>query len=145
MPRQIRQPGQGGMERGDPPAYTRPGDQFLDPVFRARLEQAILQQHERITGETPWNNNRRNVPREVTDTRVVVHLEWPPRVNQARDECPGAPTAQVAWADNTAEHRQNLLDRVMDMKTKLLECFFFLIYIFILLHFPTYIQFLCAL
>ena len=27
-------------------------DQFTDPVFRARLERAILQQYERITGET---------------------------------------------------------------------------------------------
>ena len=69
----------------------------------------ILQQHERITAETPWNNNRRNVLREVTNTGVVIHLEWPPWVNQARDEHPRAPTVQAAWADNTAEHRQNFL------------------------------------
>ena len=55
-----------GEEEGEeetPPAYTRPvRDQFIDPVFRAGLERVILQQHERITGETPWNNNR-NIPR----------------------------------------------------------------------------------
>ena len=81
----IRQPGrgQGGRGRGDPPAYTRPNeDQFTDPVFRARLKRAILQQYERLTGETPWNNNRhidrRNVQREITNTGVTVTPELPP-------------------------------------------------------------------
>ena len=97
----------------------------------------ILQQYERITGETPWNNNRRNVPREITNTKVTVAPEWPPRVNLARDEHPRAPTPPPAQVDNRAEHRQNLLDGVADMRTKLLDCFFFLIYILLLLHFLT--------
>ena len=117
----------------------------MDPIFKARLEQAILQQYERLTGETPWNNHRRNVLREITDTGVTVTLELPPRVNLARDERPrviAVPTAQV---DNRTDHRQNLLDRVADTRTKLLDCFFFLIYILLLLHFLAYIRFLCAL
>ena len=148
MSRWIRQPGwgQGGRGRGAPPAYTRPNeDQFTDPIFRARLERVILQQYERITGETPWNNNRRNILREITDTRVTVTPGLPPRVNLARDECPRVPTLPPAQVDNRAEHRQNLLDGVADMRTKLLDCFFFLIYILLLLHFLTYIHFLCAL
>ena len=148
MSRRIRQPGwgQGGRGRGDLPAYTRPdGDQFLDPVFRARLEWVILQQYERITGETPWNNNRRNVPGEATDAGAIITLEWPTRVNLACDEHPGAPMPPPAQVDNRAEHRQNLLDGVVDTRTKLLDCFFFLIYILLLLHFLTYIRFLCAL
>ena len=146
MPRWIRQPGWGRRGRGDPPDYTRPiGDQFLDPIFRARLEWAILQQHKRITGETPWNNNRRNIPREITNTGAPVAPEWPPRVNLAHDVQPGTPAPTPAHIDNRAEHRQNLLDGVADTRTKLLDCFFFLIYILLLLHFLTYIRFLCAL
>ena len=117
----------------------------MDPVFRARLEQAILQQYKRLTGETPWNNHRRNIPREITDTRVTVTLELPPRVNLARDEHPRVITVPTAQVDNRADHRQNLLDGVADMRTKLLDCFFFLIYILLLLHFLAYICFLCTL
>ena len=51
--------GQGGM----PPAHTRPdGNPFGDPTFRAQLSRAILGEIERITGQTPWNNNRGNIP-----------------------------------------------------------------------------------
>ena len=144
----IGQPGRGwgGRGRGDPPAYTRPNeDQFTDPVFRARLEWAILQQYKRLTGETPWNANRRGIPREIADTGIAVTPALPPQVNLAWDECPGSPVLTTARVDNRAEHRQNLLDGVADTRTKLLDCFFFLIYILLLLHFLTYIHFLCTL
>ena len=146
MPRKLRQSGRGGRGRGDPPAYTRPiGNPYKEPTFRAQLQRAILQEHERITGETPWNNNRRNVLRAVTDTGVTVTPEWPQQVNLAHDEHPRTPTLPPAQVDNRAEHRQNLLDGVANMRTKLLDCFFFLIYILLLLHFLTYIHFLCTL
>ena len=148
MSRRIGQPGQGrgGRGRGDPPAYTRPNeDQFTNPIFRARLERAILQQYERLTGETPWNANRRNVQREITNTRVTVTPDLTPRVNLTRDERPRVITKHPAQVNNRAEHRQNLLNGVADTRMKLLDCFFFLIYILLLLHFLTYICFLCAL
>ena len=145
MPRRLRQSGRGGRGRGEPPAYTRPiGNPYEEPTFRAHLWRAILQEHEWQTGETPWNNNWGNVPRE-NNTGVIVTLEFPPQVNLAHDERPRVPTAQPAWADTTAEHRQNLLDGVADMRTKLLDSYFFLIFIQTLLIFLTYIQFLSAL
>ena len=52
-------------------------------------------------------------------TTASVTLEWPPQVNLAHDQ--RVPTAQPAQADTMAEHRQNLLDGVMGMRTKLLD------------------------
>ena len=78
--------------------------------------------------ETPWNNHGRNVPTE-DNTGVRVTPEWPPWVNLARDQ-----RVLTAWPDvvNTiAEHRQNLLNGVADMRTKLLDSYFFLIHILI--------------
>ena len=83
--------------------------------------------------------------REITDTGVTVTPELPPRVNLAQEEHPRALAPPPAQVDNRAEHQQNLLDGVVDTRTKLLNCFFFLIYILLLLHFLTYICFLCAL
>ena len=101
-------------------------------------------EHKWITGETPWNNSRGNVPTE-DHTRVRVTLEWPPWVNLACEKCPRVPTAQPVWTNTMEEHRQNLLDGVVDTRTKLLNFYFFLIYIQTLLLFLTYIRFLCAL
>ena len=80
----------------------------------------------------------------VTNTGALVTPEWPPQANLACDECPRSPAPPPAQVNNRAKHRQNLLDGVADTRTKLLDCFFFLIYILLLLHLLTYIRFLCA-
>ena len=58
--------------------------------------------------------------------RVRVALEWPPRVNLARDQ--RVPMAWPDMVDTMAEHWQNLLTGVVDMRTKLLNSYFFLIF-----------------
>ena len=55
----------------------------------------------------------------VDSTGVVITLEFLPQVNLAHDQ--RVPTAQPAQAGTMAEHRQNLLDGVMGMRTKLLD------------------------
>ena len=67
-------------------------------------------------------------------------LEWPPQANLACEEQPRSPMTPPAQVNNRAEHRQNLLDGVADTRTKLLDCFFLLVYILLLLHFLTYIR-----
>ena len=98
--------------------------------------------------ETDWRdtlyNNRRNVPRE-DNTRVGVTLELPPQANETHEHVPGVPTAPTLWVDLVERHKQELLNGVADMRTKLLDSYFFLIFILVLLHFLTYIQFLCTL
>ena len=71
-------------------------------------------------------------------------LEFPPWVNQTCEWVPGVPTAQTLWVDLGERHKQELLNGVTDTRTKLLDSYFFLIYIGILLHFLIYIWFLCA-
>ena len=139
MLRRIRQPGQGGREEESPLPIPDPtginsstpsSEQDFSKQFSNNIRESLERHLGTIIEETFWERSQT--------------LEWPPWVNQAHDKCPGAPTAQAAQADRMAEHRQNLLDGVADMRTKLLNCFFFLIYIFILLHFLTYIWSLCA-
>ena len=63
MFRRLWQSGRGGRGRGEPPAYTRPvGNPYREPAFIAQLQRAIIWEHKQQTGETPWNNNRGNVP-----------------------------------------------------------------------------------
>ena len=137
MPRRLQQSGRGGRGRGEPPAYTRTNENPLrDPTVRAHLRRAILPEHEQQTGETPWNNNRGNILR-VDDTGVVITLKWLPQVNLAYDQ--RVPAAWPVLVNNTGRHRQELLNEVADMRTKLLKSYFFLIYIQTFSLFLTYI------
>ena len=72
-------------------------------------------------------------------------LEFPPWVNQAHEWVPGVPTAQTLQVDSTERHKQELLNKVADTRTKLLDSYFFLTFIQSFLLFLTYIQFLCTL
>ena len=109
-----------------------------DPRIRAALHQAIIREHELRTGQTSWNNNRGNIQRE-NNTRVTVTPEFPPAADQAPQHIPGGHPAPALRADPLDMHKQELLNRVVDMRTKLLNFYFFLIFILVLLHFPTYI------
>ena len=79
----------------------------------------------------------------MDNTAVRVTPEWLPQVNLARDI--RVPVAPAVLAGNTGRHCQELLDGGADTRTKLLNSYFFLIYIQTLLIFLTYIQFLYAL
>ena len=68
---------------------------------------------------------------------VRVMTEWLPQVNLAHDQ--RVPVVQTAQAGDTGRHCQELLDGVADTRTKLLDSYFFLIYIQTLLLFLTYI------
>ena len=84
--------------------HTRPFRNPLeDPAIRHQLRRAILQEHMRQSGETPWNNLGRNVPTE-DNTGVRVAPEWPPQVNLACDQ--RVPTAQPDVVNKMAEHQQ---------------------------------------
>ena len=101
MPQRLREQGRGGGGGGGgaPPTYTRPIVNPLDnPRIRAVLQQAIISKHELQTGETLWNNNQGNIPRE-NDTGVRVTPEFAPRAYQAPQNVPGACTAQVQRID----------------------------------------------
>ena len=65
-------PGRGGTGRGAPPTYTRTvGNPLTDPTFRAQLSCLIQGEIEQVTGRTPWNNNRDNVPTaRITGNRL---------------------------------------------------------------------------
>ena len=68
--RRLWQSGRGGRGRGKPPANTRPiRNPYEEPTFRAQLWWVIVREHKRQTGETPWNNDQGNVPRQ-NNTRV---------------------------------------------------------------------------
>ena len=131
-----------------PPANTRPiGNSFRDPPFRAQLQRAILREHERLTGQTPWNNNRGNIPAaQVTGVRLNPEV-------QARDITPRAQRviaeAPLARAETTAETWEILPDGLTDMRTQFLNSFFILVVINItlniLLLYLIYIQFFGAL
>ena len=147
MPWRLREQGRGRGGGGvQPPVYTGPIKNPLDdPRIRVVLQQAIIREHKLCTGETPWNNNRGNIQRE-NDTGIRVTPEFPPRANQAQTTIPRAQPAQdTLWGDPVERHKQELLNGVADMRTKLLNSYFFLMYILVLLHFLTYIWFLCNL
>ena len=73
--------------------------------------------------------------------------EFPPHGALTQQNVPGATPAQNQnqRVDLVDQHKQELLNGIVDTRTKLLDSYFFLIYFLILLHFLTYIQFLCAL
>ena len=136
----IREKGSG--QGAQPPTNTRPiRNPLKDPRIRASLRWAIIREHKLQTGETPWNNNRGNVLRENNAGVRVTH-EQPPWVNLACN-IPGATPAQnnTQRVDPFDRHKQELLNGVVDMRTKLLDSYFFLIFILVLLHFLTYIWF----
>ena len=89
---------------------------------------------------TPGNGDRGGIQRE-DDTRATVSPQDTSRANTAPQHIPGAfPAPQSNTADlGEQRHWQELLNRIADMRTKLLKSYFFLIHIFILLHFLTYI------
>ena len=79
-------------------------------------------------GQTPGNGDR-GVPRENNAEARI-----------APQNVPGAfPAPPVQRIDPFDWHKQELLNGVADTRTKLLDSYFFLIYISILLHFLTYI------
>ena len=131
----------GGGRGGVPPAHTRPitpvTNPLDDPRIRAILQWAIVREYELQTGQTPWNNNRGNVLRE-NNTRVTVTPEFPLWAEQAPQNIPGAHPASAQKADPLDRHKQELLNGVADTRTKLLNSYFFLIFIIVLLHFLTY-------
>ena len=90
--------------------------------------------------QTSGNNTGRNLPGEG-NTGIRVTLEWPPQVaHQATPQnIPGAPHDKVV-----ERHKQELLNSIAQMRTQLLNLYFYLVTI-IFLHFLTYIRFLCAL
>ena len=96
-----------------------------------------------MTNWTPWNNNRGDVPRE-NNTGIIVTPEFLPRAAQAPQNVSGAGPAQAQRADPLDRHKQLLLNRVVDMRTKLLNSYSFLTFIQTLLLFLTYICFLCT-
>ena len=69
--------------------------------------------------------------------------EFPPWVNQACEHVPGVPTAQPVWVDLVEWHKQEF-NRVVEMRMKLLDSYFLVIFVIVLLHFLTYIRFLCT-
>ena len=121
------------------------------PIPDQTVINSLISFSEQDLSEQFSNNMRESLERhlgtiiEETFQEWSQTPEWPPRANLACDEHPRSPTPPPAQVNNRAEHRQNLLDGVVDTRTKLLDCFFFLIYILLLLHFLTYICFLCAL
>ena len=104
-----------------PPDHTRPvGNPFRDPAFRAQLSRAILREHERLTGQTPWNNNRGNIPAmPITRIRLIPEaaaLEIVPHVQRV-------PEAPPARAETAAENWQILPDRLANTRTLFLIFF----------------------
>ena len=131
LPRHPEQ-GRGGRgsrgRGGTPPAYTRPvRNPFGDPTYRAQLSRAILGEIERTTGQTPWNNNRGNVPAaRITSIRLepeVVTRGTTPCVNRVITEAP------PARAENKAENWHILLNGCADMRTLILNFFIILVVI----------------
>ena len=80
---------------------------------------------------------------QYLDSKIErVFWDWIPlELNQT---IPGMFTAQLTNLEEQ-RHWQELLNGVVDMGTKLLKSYFFLIYISILHYFLTYIWFLCEL
>ena len=129
-----------------PPAHTRPvGNQFRDPVFRAQLSRAILREIERITGRTPWNNNRGNVPAtRIATIRLdleVATQDITPHVNRVVTEVPSA------RIENKAENRVIPSNGHTDTWTQILNLLIALVVInfvlnILILHHLVNIQFL---
>ena len=108
-----------------PPVHTRPiRNPFRDPAFRAQLQRAFLREHERLTGQTPWNNNRGNVP-AVHNTRVRLNPEVEPQVIIPHAQ--RVPEAPPVRAETVAENRQILPDGLADMRTQFLNSLFILV------------------
>ena len=145
IPWRIREQGQGGGP--PPPAYTGP---ITDPWVRAFLEHLAAWNHEQRTGETPWwtpGNGGIGGIQSENDTRATVAPQETSEADTAPQNIPGVfPALPPNRADpGELRHWQALLNRVGDTRIKLLDSYFFLIYIFILLHFLVYIWFLSQL
>ena len=135
----------------EPPAYpwlinpAHPLTQLTNPRVRGQFEHLILQEHKWQTGEmpcrTPGNNLGGNLPREG-NTGIRVTLEFQPQIaTQATSHnIPGVPCDEVV-----ERHKQELLNGIVQMRTQLFDSYFYLVAIIFLLHFLTYIWFLCTL
>ena len=118
-----------------PPAHPRPiRNPFRDPAFRAQLQRAILREHKRLTGQTPWNNNRGNVP-ATHNTGVRLNPEVQPQGIVPREQ--RVPEAPPARAETMAENQDILPDRLADMRTQFLNSFIILVVINIALNFTS--------
>ena len=123
--------------------YQTHREPFRDPAFRAQLQRAILREHERLTGQTPWNNNRGNVP------ATGIRLNPEAQTQDITHRVQRVPEAPPARAETVAENQQILLDGLADTRRQLLTFFIILvvlnILLNILLHHLVYIQFFWAL
>ena len=90
----------------------------------------------RLDTSTPLNTNTRGVG---TVVGVKNNGGLPGRVIQ------GTPTQPITQNRSVEEHSCELYQGVVDTRTQLLDSFFILIFILTLLHFLTYIWFLCTL
>ena len=103
-------------------AHTRPiGNPFGDWTFRAQPQRAILREHKKLTGQTPWNNNRGNIP--ATGVRLIPEAQ-PQDIAPHVQRVPEAPPAR---ADTVAENWQILLDGLADTRMQFLKSFIILI------------------
>ena len=144
MRRGSRTPGRGrGGRRGGgrlPPAYTGPNRNPLeDPALRAQFGRFVRGQIEDVTGHTPWNDHRQDVPLP----RIRLDRE------EAREQLPQAPAAPIIRAVPDAEHRAILINGLAATRRYILISFFILVIVNIildiLLHRLVYIRFFSAL
>ena len=89
----------------------------MDPAFRAQLSHLIRGEIERVTGRTPWNNNRNNIPTaRITGIRlnpVVAAHEH--RVNRV------VPEDCTARSENRVENEGTPQTGCTDMRTLILN------------------------
>ena len=111
-----------------PPAHTRPiGNPFGDPTFRAQLSRTILGEIERITGRTPWNNNRDNVPAaRITGNRLVPEVATRGNIPRANRVVTVAPPAR---AEHKAENRVVPSNGCTDTRMQILNLLIILVVI----------------
>ena len=128
---------------GQPPPYTRPILLTRDPAGqgfingREYVEGLITEHLHRMHGVDAIAQNNPNSTRVGTVAGVENKGSIPGTVNPVTPLRPARATQE--------DHQHDTLFGVLDMRTKLLESYFFLIFILTLLHFLMYIRFLCAL
>ena len=89
----------------------------MDPAFRAQLTHLIRGEIERVTGRTPWNDNRDNVPAaRITGIRlnpvVAAHKQ---RVNRV------VPEHRIARTGNRVENEGTPQTGHTDTRTLILN------------------------